>query len=289
MKSISIVAMCIACVCVSCVENFDISQEESSDLIVIDAIVTDYDSVQTVYIRRDKESLGYRYEPHYDAFEDAFVSIEDDNGWSADFENIDNRGREFTLSGHQFEPGRTYTITVRIGEREFRATEKIVPLPDIDGLKFYAKENKEGDTAYNAIIYFKDNQPDVDNYYLINGVISRDSYASRYVELQRLSDVGLRDDLNGVAIEVGLGAEWYLDTHLWYGGFYVYELMTISKSNYDYYGVMGDQINSDGGVYKPTPTSPVSNFSGENVQGQFIAATKFVFSGYVTEDMIIER
>lgn len=65
--------------------------------------------------------------------------------------------------------------------------------------------------------------------------------------------------------------------------------MTISKTNYDYFGVMADQINNDGGIYKPTHTSPVSNFSGKDVQGQFIAASVMEFYNVITEYKVVER
>lgn len=288
MKHISITIICILCVCTSCVEKFDIDYGDHSELIVIDARVTDIDDIQTVYIRRDKESLGYRYEPYYPPFDDASVHIEDDNGWSADFEDQD-RGRKFTLEGHKFEPGRTYTLTVRVGDRVFKATEKMIPLPDIEGLKFFSKDSKDEETAYWPILYFRDNQPDVDNYYLFESDDNRNSDASRYISKQRLSDEGLRGDLNGIVLELGMGAEWFMDTNVDFGDTYYYSFMTISKSNYDYYGVMADQINSDGGIYRPTPSSPVSNFSGKDVQGQFIAASKIEFYDEVTEDKIVVR
>ncbi|MCF0191099.1 MAG: DUF4249 family protein [Marinilabiliaceae bacterium] len=274
--------------CVSCVEKFDIEIDGHADLIVIDAMITDYDSVQYVYIRREKESLGYRYEPYYPPFDESSVYIEDDKGWRAEFKNQD-RGREFALTGHRFEPGRTYTITVSVDDREFKATEKMIPLPDIDGLKFYAKDTKEDDVVYQPILYFKDNQPDVDNYYLFDKYCERNSNASRFVSIQRLSDQGLRADLDGIVLELGLGAEWFLDSDDQMGDSYYYSFMTISQSNYNYFGIMADQINNDGGIYKPTPSSPVTNFSGADVQGQFIAASKTEFNGFITEDIIVER
>lgn len=274
--------------CVCCVDKMDIEIDGHSNLIVIDAVVTDFDSVQTVYIRREKESLGYRYEPYYPAFENTSVHIEDDNGWNADFIDKD-RGREFTLSGHKFEAGRTYTITVSVGDRVFKATEKMVPLPDIEGLKFYAKATKDDDLAYHPILYFKDNQPDIDNYYLFDKYCERNSNASRYVSIQRLSDKGLRDDLDGIVLELGLGADWFLDTDDRLGDSYYYTFMTISQSNYNYFGAMADQINSDGGIYKPTPSTPEPNFSGTDIQGQFIAASKIEFNGFITKEKIVVR
>ncbi|MCQ2202986.1 MAG: DUF4249 domain-containing protein [Bacteroidales bacterium] len=281
----------------SCVEEFDIRVDGQQELIVIDAMVTDLDTVQTVYIHRERETLELYDELDYPPIEDVFVHIEDDKGWSADFEDTSSdrnlkKGRVFSLSGHQFEPGRTYTITVRVADREFKATETMVPLPDIDGIKFYSKQSKDDDTEWRPILYFSDNQPNTDNYYLFSESLSwiRGGSQSRYVALQRLSDAGFRENLDGIVLDLGIGAEWYLSSWLssW-GDPYYYTLLTISKSNYDYYGVMEDQLETDGGVYKPSPTSPPTNFSGKNVQGQFIAASRVDLYGRLTLDNIIDR
>ncbi|MCQ2229309.1 MAG: DUF4249 domain-containing protein [Bacteroidales bacterium] len=297
MKLISIISACCLYMLTSCVEKFDIDINGHSELFVIDAMVTDFDSVQTVYIRRERESLDYYDRIKYPPIENATVHIEDNDGWSAYFEDDSeehdmSEGHCFWLKGHKFESGRTYTITVRVGDREFKATETMVPLPNVDGLKFYAKDTKDGEISYNPIIYFRDNQPNVDNYYLFTeggAVALRNGSQCRYVPIQRLSDKGFRDDLDGIVFELGLGAEWFMATNIYIGGNYYYSIMTISKTNYDYFGVMADQINSDGGIYKPTPTSPVTNFSGKDVQGQFIAASGIEFYDYITEDKVVER
>ncbi|MCQ2202982.1 MAG: DUF4249 domain-containing protein [Bacteroidales bacterium] len=279
----------------SCVEEFDIMVDNRYEMIVIDAMVTDLDTVQTVYICREREKLDYDIK--YPPIEGVSIHIEDDNGWNGEFKDISedrgrNRGRIFAIKGHQFEPGRTYTITVLVGDREFKATETMIPLPDIRGLKFYSKETKDNDGCrYQPIIYFKDNQPNVDNYYLFSRRfdVIRSEEATRYAPLQRLSDVGFRDNLDGIALSVGYGAEPQFTFDLQMDSYYYFTFMTISKSNYNYYGVMEDNINNDGGIYKPTPTSPVTNFIGENVQGQFIAASRLNIHGQVTLDNIIDR
>lgn len=56
-----------------------------------------------------------------------------------------------------------------------------------------------------------------------------------------------------------------------------------------FYGAVEAHLTSDGGVYSPTPTTPVTNFSGRNVQGQFIAASCTVFNGTMTPDYVTFR
>ncbi len=262
-----------------CVDEFYINTGNTSNMIVIDALVTDYDSIQTVYIRRDRETISdaHRYPP----IENASVHIADDNGWCADFKNMGD-GRVFELHGHIFEPGRTYTLTVSVGERTFQSTEKMVKLPDIGKLKFYSRSAKD-ENLWCPVLYFKDNMPDEDNYYIFTDGYDyiRSCSQNRYLYIQRLSDVGFREDLNGIAISLGIGAVDYMISGNWWGDYYYYELFTISKRNYDYFGVIEDNLTNDGGIYKPTPASATSNFDGENVQGQFIAASKHIFHGRI--------
>lgn len=280
----------------SCVDKIDLEVQGHSDLMVIDAMVTDYDSIQIVYIRRERETLDYYDRVEYPPIENVTVHIEDDNGWSADFRDVSeeygmSEGREFMLKGHRFEPGRYYTVVIRVGDREFKATERMNELPDIDGLKFFSKATKDGGTVWCPILYFKDRQLEVDNYYLFSESLEwiRSGSQNRYVALQRLSDVGLRENLDGVVLSLGMGAEWYMSNHLSFGDSYCYTFMTISKSNYDYYGSMENQINNDGGVYRPTPTSPMTNFSGKDVQGQFVVASRIDFQGRVSVNNIVKR
>lgn len=288
MKSLSLLLLlvCLASSLVGCVEKFDIISGGSSDIIVIDAVVTDADSVQFVYLRHEGEDLEHSIRQPFD---DAHVHIADDKGWSADFVDVD-MGREFQLKGHQFEPGTTYTMTVTVGDRTFVAVETMVALPNIKGLKFYSRQSKE-ETEWCPILYFEDNQPDEDNYYFFSKYFNYDRIASqnRFLYLQYLSDVGFRGDMDGIVISLGIGAREYLSSGIQWWQPYYYELYTMSKANYEYFKVLEDQLTNDGGVYKPTPASLVSNFSGHNVQGQFVAASKHVFVGYLTVDDIADR
>lgn len=283
MSKINLIAVVMFILCLAgCVSEFDVYKKEGAGFIIIDALVTDYDSIQTVYLRRDMEPVGSYVFP-YDTIRDASVHIADDNGWSGDFVDVSKgKGREFELRGHKFEAGRTYTLTVTVGDRVFVSTETMVQPPIIkDNIDFWPIQVKE-ETWYGPIIYFKDSQPDEVNYYLFaNGLTSYRVYsASRCALIHCLSDEGLRGDMEGVNLSLGIGYDPDLCGRQW-GDHYVYDLYTISKRNYDYFCVLKDQVESDGGIYKPMPTSPVTNFSGKNVQGQFIAATKHVFEGVV--------
>lgn len=280
------IAMMSAICMVSCVDEFEISVEGVSDYIVIDAVVTDCDTVQRVFIRRDRDIIIDPYQNQgTDTIKNVTVRIADDLGWNAVYSDVSNGlGRKFELKGHQFETGRTYTMTVSVGDRLFEATETMPPLPIIDRLDFYSRPSKDNDgLLWSPILYFRDNQPEVDNYYLFVHQLRyiREWAGFRYLFIQALTDVGLKGDMEGVKISLGFGegSENIEGTEL--GDPYHYEFYSISKRNYDYFEVIKDQLTSDGGVYQPSPTTPTTNFSGKFVQGQFMAASMYKFSGRI--------
>lgn len=292
MRKISLYAAAAAlgCIATGCVDECDVMQAGKTDMIVIDAMVTDHAEIQTVYIRKSSDTyfLNGHYGEEPDPIKDVTVNIKDDAGWEGWFEDEEGNGRKFCLSGHKFEPGRTYTITVNVGDRTFTSTERMVPSPKINGLKFFKHDTKD-DHLWSPILYFEDNQPDEINYYLFSDGLSRNWHIMHYLYAMRLSDEGLRENLDGVQISLGMGASPSETSGVSFGSRFYYELWTISKRNYDFYGAVEAHLTSDGGVYSPTPTTPVTNFSGRNVQGQFIAASCTVFNGTMTPDYVTFR
>lgn len=277
-----------ACLC-GCVDEYQVITEGQSGTIVIDAMLVDIDSVQTVFIRKSGDTYFKEFHRNEEpeAIEGASVKVEDDLGWSAYFEDETGLGRRFSLSGHQFEAGRTYTVTVTAEGRTFTATEKMVAPPKVNGLKFF-RHNTKDDRLWSPILYMEDSAPDETNYYLFRGMwFPRDAHDQLFLYAMRLSDEGLRSDMEGIRIALGIGAddEAYSGIHL--GEIFSYTLYTISKRNYDYYGTIETQMTSDGGLYRPTPTSAVSNFSGANVQGQLIAAAAVSMTGRLTPEYLV--
>lgn len=272
-----------------CVDEYPVIVEGRSGTIVIDAMLVDVDTVQTVFIRKSGDT--YFKSGHYGEepapIEGSSVKVEDDLGWSAYFEDETGLGRRFRLSGHQFEAGRTYTVTVTAEGRTFTATETMVAPPKVNGIKFFKHYTKD-DSLWSPILYMEDSDPDETNYYLfIGNWFPRDSYEMGEPYLMRLSDEGLRSDMDGIRISLGIGATEKTPSGLHLGEPISYTLYTISKRNYDYYGTLEAQLTSDGGVYRPSPTSAVSNFSGSNVQGQLIAASAIKIRGRLTPDYLV--
>lgn len=292
MNNIASLAAGVAAVCLSsCVDEYPVITEGQSGTIAIDAMLVDIDSVQTVFIRKSGDIYFKEFHRNEDPepIEGASVKVEDDLGWSACFEDETGLGRRFSLSGHQFEAGRTYTVTVTAEGRTFTATEKMVAPPKVNGIKFFQHDTKD-DTLWSPILYMEDSAPDETNYYLFRGMwFPRDAHDMHFLYAMRLSDEGLRSDMEGIRIALGIGAGDDAYSGIQLGEIFSYTLYTISKRNYDYYGTIEAQMTSDGGLYRPTPTSAVSNFSGERVQGQLIAAAGVMMKGRLTPEYLVEE
>jgi hypothetical protein len=62
------------------------------------------------------------------------------------------------------------------------------------------------------------------------------------------------------------------------GGPYYITMQSLTSEAYNYYTVLMNQFKTDGGTYKPTPASPVSNISN-GALGFFRASSTTVFKG----------
>ncbi|MBP5364305.1 MAG: DUF4249 family protein [Bacteroidales bacterium] len=191
----------------------------------------------------------------------------------------------YCYDGCDFKCGHTYTITVEADGRTFTSTQTIQPVPKVDAVKFFTHDSPEG-PLLSPSLYFNDVQPDRTNYYVFTNLyqyhrITASSYF--YVFLAPFSDENQSSEISGLHMSLGMGAvKDQKKDGFGKGDYYYYELYSISKENYEYYKSMENQLTSDGGVYRPNPSTPLTNFSGENVQGQFVAASKTIMCGRIT-------
>lgn len=287
-KIAKLTAILVGGLATSCVEEYDLKINNEQEYYVIDAIINDVDTVHVVNVYRNGD-LCDTWEP---AIEDITVKIEDQNGWNAEYENTKN-GREFTLYGQPFEAGNTYTLTVKIGKQTFRATEYMCPLPVIDSLTFYSHSTLDEAEVFSPIVYMHDSQPDRDNYYIFTDQyhLGENRYHwshSHFLYIDYLSDKGMKEEMSGIRISIGMGAydgQKGAGVHLWER--YYYEILTVSKENYEFFKAMSNQLSSDGGIYRPFPITPRTNFEGNGkVLGQFMACSKHIFEGILTIDDI---
>lgn len=273
----------------ACVEEVgDFMQD--GNIVVIDAVVNTTDTVQYVYVSKGAQD---RLDENTTPIDTRLVTLTDDLG-RVDTFSVSENGVVCSLYRPDIEVGRTYTVDVWVADRHFLSTQTVVPHPIVKGIKFYYHDTKD-ETVLNPLFYFEDCDPTADNYYLIHsefGIYLRAWSSSFYPLIMPVSDAGLKSSVDGLRLSYGLGAgtddrgEW---TGLYYGNYYHYEISSVSREVYLYFLALEKQISSDGGIYQPSPSSPISNFEGDGVQGLFIAADTYVFEGEVKFRDIIER
>ncbi len=283
----------------SCVEEVGGFEADSASLVVIDAALSTADSTQTVYISRGgtwtSPDVDYRWTTDDDVVDTRLVTLTDDRG-RVDTFGVSPNGRVCTLLRPGLEVGMTYRLDVVVGDRKFHAEQTVRPHPVVKGIKFQPMvAEKDGAEYWVPKLFFDDAEPGVTNYYLIHKPFSdpysRAGRALWDVEAMVLSDVNLGEAVDGLSLTRGLG-EYEREQGVWtqgyYGGWFSYALSTVSREVYDYYSAMRLQLLSDGGNYMPNPSSPRTNFVGDDVQGLFVVADTYVFSGVMDYRYILQ-
>lgn len=174
--------------------------------------------------------------------------------------------------------GHTYKLDIYHNGEHHTATETMIPKTPITDLKTKKFDLDNGKQPSWAPAVSFVNQPEVDNYYLLN----MESYSLPVASIGKmlgsqyewnysiLSDEHLGDEVvdllvsegeNVYSFSSGSGYPVMADTLF-------VTLESLSKSCYDIYYKAIEQMRTDGGAYSPTPTSVESNISG-NVWGMF--------------------
>lgn len=276
----------------SCVEDLG-RLDADSGLIVIDARVSTADTIQFVFVSHGKYDnrcvYGLFDTLYFDSVKTELVTLTDDLG-RVDTFSIHNKGVVCMLRKRDIEVGRTYTLDVHAEGRHFSSTQTVVAMPDDADIKFYPTTAKEGyNYVFDPIIYWSDPRPAEDDYYIFssNDPLSRVVSVERFPKYMPITDKGLNAKIDGLKINNGLGSGTLPNSNwhdLYYGDYYYYCFYTVSKEVYDYFIALEKQLTSDGGIYQPSPSSPISNFQGENVQGLFVATDAKAFVGNVGVD-----
>lgn len=196
-----------------------------------------------------------------------------------------NSHKMFILPNYKLEVGRTYTLCVTIAGTEYRATEKLLPPIEVTGIKYEEikrfKSIGEGYHTLRIPCFELINKSEESKYFIasLEGMNSLTNSSVRLFSTENMSDtiqeLQLSEYYYDPAYNYGDDDGWYIDTSAGNKEHYrTYNFYPISKNNYNYYKVIENQIKTDGGLYSPTAATPVTNFSGGNVYGQFIITSE---------------
>lgn len=295
----------IAIILFSCTDNFTIKTKDTDPRIVFAGAITNEEG--PYFVRVSLSTPSDNKVSANTGISDAFVLISDNKGcidtlkafsptieihpkwvyryitvkkYSGIIDTIRNVGKDSTVFHGIYyttkikgTPGNKYTLHVKYKDKIVIATDSMPNVAAIDSVKFLTRIlSKDGDHFLAPYIYFKEPRNEK-NYYMmdfgdddINGLISG---ASRVWSFSILDDEYLPAYVNGLNIDDGISP--VSDEDYYYpsaGSMATIRLLSLSHGAYNFYKSVISQFENDGGAYTPSPTSPLSNLSG-NALGFF--------------------
>jgi hypothetical protein len=277
----------------ACTEPFDLGYDESAYSIVVEGLITNESG--PYYVRLTKSSPNFTFNQTYNIYDDgaipihdAIVVVYDNTGvydtlvpspktktyYSYYYDTIKNEFDSIPFEDYYAQSsdfgyyqttkiegvaGMTYFLKVLFENKEIEAECYMPTVPEIDSMDIEEIVVKEADgtKAWVPIVYFKEPQNEK-NFYLFNigGGINNWSYSI-------LEDRYLESYVNGLNVDDGEHPDWWA-TNYPYGipeGTMKVSMQSLTEEGFEYYRGLIEQFNNDGGIYSPTPTSPINNLS----------------------------
>ncbi|HAH24564.1 MAG TPA: hypothetical protein DCL77_12575 [Prolixibacteraceae bacterium] len=261
-----------------CVEDFNLKLKDAEPRLVVEGLITNKPG--PYYVRLTKSipggvssntNLSYSTD-NAEPVVDATVIITDDLNnadtlkayKSADSKEIYYNQGFYETTKLKGIPGHTYHLWVIDEGNEYTASAYMSIVPEIDSIGYVKKiSEKDGQEFYVPLISFKEPQG-IDNYYLIQ--LKEDFYSRIYSSRQEwkfsiLSDTYLNPYVSNLNISTGANPRSFQYWSYKEGDSIYVALNSLTKEAYNYYKVLLDQFENDGGAYKPTPSSPPTNIS----------------------------
>ncbi|MGO4708694.1 DUF4249 domain-containing protein [Chryseobacterium sp. 2TAF14] len=164
MKNIFLIILSLFLV-TSCEKEIDLDLEDQSGNIVIEGNITDQDGPH--YVRITK-SVAFTQQNEYPPVENYYVRLTDDFGQSETLNYVgDGYYKSSIIEGI---PGHTYTLTIKIEEKEYIAQSKMPEAVDFEGLE-QDSFMVGGETSYTLLPVFTD-PADLGNRYLFSYTIN---------------------------------------------------------------------------------------------------------------------
>ncbi len=295
----------------SCLDECDLYLTSEQGYISIDVMISTRDTVQYAYIRKSYNSTvhpdtieyydrNYRNWLYFQPVYSDVILVDEETKKEYHYEKAEIKSPyesshyppNVSYRLENFTPivGRTYTAIVICDNNVYQSTQTIRKGPIIDKFGFKPYSTSDENDLYRPIVYIADPCPEETDYYLFvndlgHNCFVRTGIESYYMPISLLTDEGMDDMKGGIELSLGMGA-YENEKGTGIGSSFSFEVMSISKQNYDFFTEMEKQITTDGGVYTPSPVSPPTNFSGEKVMGQFIATDSKVYHFDIDESNV---
>lgn len=281
----------------SCVEDYDLDLQNYTAKHTIDATISndlDYNFVRISRVKggvSSTESLmlvaGSEILPKEIGVENAVVKIQDSKGNIYEFLKVLNTLGIYSNSTDKYDHsrygygyykapegfkavvGETYTLDVKIDNMHYIASSKVLETPEITKIDVRKQKLEiQKEESMVPFISFTDVDEDKTNYYISQlFLMNQESINDGLYSHSRLWGYSIFDDalLNPKVEDFMLSFGTASDHSAWYPELtneLKVKLMSINKETYDYYKVLISQIKNEGGMYSPSPASPVTNIEG---------------------------
>ncbi len=235
--------------------RLDVTQGEART--IIEGQVTNLIGGQYVKVSR---SNGFYESGKTPRVTDAAVVVKDDAGNEFPFVHnprnyADSAGYYLPQAAFIGEVGRTYSLTVTIGDQVYEAQDKLFRVTPIDSLAYQIDEDEKEDPEdegkfYEVLIYAKEPQ-DTEDYYLFK------FYRNDSLKLDFDTDIYFTDDETlGENID-GVSSPIYFAP----GDKAKCEIYSLSRTAFVFYSDLQSLLNNDGGLFSQPPANSRSNLT----------------------------
>jgi len=239
----------------------------------------------------------------------AFVIVSDDMG------NIDTLSRRYFYSyneQHKLDstanttgiydirkikgkPGHSYFLYIKHLNKEYRASTFMNEVPLLDTLKFDKTwDPVKSQDYYPPLVSFKKLQSPENYYFFVISIGYMNSYCmeSSYEMLDQLGgrsfnmtildDAHLSSYVSGLDVGKCKAPDYWITSYTWAnpGDSVKVRMFSATKEGYQYFDALFKQIDNDGGIFNPAPTTPKGNISN-GAMGYFGASAVSKIKGTV--------
>jgi hypothetical protein len=253
-----IITCLIAVAFVSCEEPYQLDIEQAPPTIVIEGLVTDKSSKQSVRITRSAEFYKSGATPRVT---NAIVRVADDAGNTFNF--IHNPRGHADSAGYYVPEvsfagviGRTYSLRVEVDGNVFEASDKLASVIPMDSLTVEIdreeREDPEEEGRYYEVLLFAKEPQDEENFYLFHFFRNDTLSFANDTDIYYSDDELLAENIEGIPAPI-----YYKE-----GDLARVDVYSISRQGYVYYYDLWALLNNDsGGMFGPVPSSPRTNLT----------------------------
>jgi hypothetical protein len=251
MKKRPILLMLTVVTLFSCEEVIELDLEATPQKVVIEGLFTDRRGDQFVRISK---TTDFYNSSALEVVNGAAVSVTSSDGEV--FQFIEITSGYYVPSGKvSGEIGKSYKLSVSIGDQVYESEDQLLRVSDIDSLDYEltsdpTDEREEKGHFYDLLIYFQEPKETKDYYFFKFYRNDSLSYTNAN-DIYLTSDEALSESIKGFPAPV-----YYAENDTAY-----MEMYSLSRDGYLYFSDLTNLQFSDGGLFGPVPANPRSNIS----------------------------